>query len=233
MRFRLLRRRLTISAPRMAVRSTLPWPLRWLLGAVVLGFSGALALWAFEFGKEIAGLEQDTRGQLQRLRVEHQRVLSEMTELKSVANTADSLLVAERAAQDQLKEQLKQIEDENRQLRADVAFFDQLIPTADGAGIAVRGLRAQRVAEGVLDWQVLFMQAQRNPPEFNGELEMVVAGTLAGRPWTTKAPAQQVHLRQHLRLEGQLDVPPQAVLKTVTVRLLQSGVVKATLTQRL
>ena len=28
----------------MAVRSTLPWPLRWLLGALVLGFSGALAL---------------------------------------------------------------------------------------------------------------------------------------------------------------------------------------------
>ena len=47
MRFRLLRRRLTISAPRMAVRSTLPWPLRWLLGALVLGFSGALALWEF------------------------------------------------------------------------------------------------------------------------------------------------------------------------------------------
>jgi hypothetical protein len=31
----------------MAVRSALPWPFRWLLGALVLGFSGALALWAF------------------------------------------------------------------------------------------------------------------------------------------------------------------------------------------
>jgi hypothetical protein len=224
---------LTVSAPRMAVRSALPWPLRWLLGAVVLGFSGALALWAFEFGKEIAGLEQDTRGQLQRLRVEHQKVLADMTELKSVANTADSLLVAERAAQDQLKDQLRQLEAENRQLRADLAFFEQLIPAGDDAGIAVRGLRVQRVAEGALDWQVLFMQAQRNPPEFKGELELVVTGTLAGRPWTTQATVQQVSLRQHLRLEGQLDVPPQAVLKTVSVRLLQSGVVKATHTQRL
>ena len=47
MRFRLLRRRLTISAPRVAVRSALPWPLRWLVLALVMGLSGAAALWAF------------------------------------------------------------------------------------------------------------------------------------------------------------------------------------------
>lgn len=50
MRFRLLRRRLTISAPRVAVRSALPWPLRWIMLAVVFGFCAAIALWAFEFG---------------------------------------------------------------------------------------------------------------------------------------------------------------------------------------
>ena len=30
MRWKLLRRRLSISAPRMIVRSHLPWPLRWV-----------------------------------------------------------------------------------------------------------------------------------------------------------------------------------------------------------
>ena len=117
MRLRLLRRRLTVSAPRMAVRSAVPWPFRWLLGAVVLGFSGSLAMWAFEFGKEIAGVEHDTRGQLQRLRVEHQQVLAELADLKSVANTADSLLLAERSTLEQLKQQLRGLEDENRRLR--------------------------------------------------------------------------------------------------------------------
>jgi len=48
MRFRLLRRRLTISAPRVAVRNAMPWPLRWLIIAVVLGLCAAVALWAFE-----------------------------------------------------------------------------------------------------------------------------------------------------------------------------------------
>ena len=40
----------------MSVRSAMPWPIRWILGAVMLGFSAAIGLWAFEFGKGIAGL---------------------------------------------------------------------------------------------------------------------------------------------------------------------------------
>mgnify|MGYP000735789456 CR=1 FL=1 len=61
MRLRLLFRRLTVSAPRMAVRSALPWPFRWAMLAIVLGFCAAIGLWAFEFGKEIAGYT-DKRG---------------------------------------------------------------------------------------------------------------------------------------------------------------------------
>jgi len=44
MRLKLLRRRLSISAPRMIVRSHLPWPLRWAVVALMFGFSAALAL---------------------------------------------------------------------------------------------------------------------------------------------------------------------------------------------
>ena len=71
MRFKLLRRRLSISAPRMIVRSShLPWPLRWAVIALMVGFSAALALWAFEFGKNIAGLDRNATTELQGLRVE-------------------------------------------------------------------------------------------------------------------------------------------------------------------
>lgn len=217
----------------MAVRSTLPWPLRWLLGALVLGFSGALALWAFEFGKEIAGLEQDTRGQLQRLRVEHQQVLAEMSELKSVANTADSLLLAERSAQEQLKQQLRTLEDENRQLSGDLAFFEQLIPGAGTGAIRVRGLRVERTTDTQLSWKVLLMQSERQPPAFSGQMELSLIGTLDGRPWRLDAAPLPVSLRQHVRLEGQVDLPAMAVLKSATVRLMQAGAEKASHTQKL
>ena len=217
----------------MAVRSTLAWPLRWLLGAVVLGFSAALTLWAFEFGKEIAGLEQDTRGQLLRLREEHQKLVSDMSELKTVANTIDSLLLAERSAQEQLKERLRVLEGENARLSTDLAFFEQLIPSTGSGAVHVRGLRVQRDIESGLTWQLLVMQSERQPTEFKGQLHLQLVGTLEGRPWRMEVQPQPLSMRQHLRVEGRVDLPAQVVLKTATVRLMQGGVEMATYTQKL
>ena len=99
MRFRLLRRRLTISAPRMAVRSALPWPFRWAMIAFVFGFCAAIGLWAFEFGKEIAGLDGGAGEELAKLRVEAGKLRQERDQAQSVANTSQTLLTAEKAAQ--------------------------------------------------------------------------------------------------------------------------------------
>ena len=103
MRWKLLRRRLSISAPRMIVRSHLPWPLRWVAVALVFGFSAALALWAFEFGKSIAGLDRDAKAELSLLRVEVAKLRDEREGAQSIANTAESLLKAEKVAQGHLK----------------------------------------------------------------------------------------------------------------------------------
>ena len=94
MRFRLLRRRLTISAPRMSVRSAMPWPVRWLVLAVVFGFCAAVALWAFEFGRSIAGLDAVSREELQRLQSEVDRLREENLQHQAVANTSGIMLVA-------------------------------------------------------------------------------------------------------------------------------------------
>ena len=56
MRLKLLRRRLTISAPRVIVRSHLPWPVRWAAVAVVLGFSAAIALLAIIYVIDLVAL---------------------------------------------------------------------------------------------------------------------------------------------------------------------------------
>src|SRR6218665_2334202 len=102
MRWRLLRRRLSISAPRMAVRSHLPWPLRWAVVGLMLGFSAALAVWAFEFGRDIAGLNQSARRSLdtvRRLEAQLADTQAERDRAQSIANTADSLLKTEKVTQ--------------------------------------------------------------------------------------------------------------------------------------
>ncbi|KQO23837.1 hypothetical protein ASF11_22890 [Acidovorax sp. Leaf76] len=229
MRLRLLRRRLTISAPRVAIRSALPWPFRWLALAVVLGLCAAVALWAFEFGKSIAGLDSISRDELNKMRAELTRLRDAGQEQQTVAHTADSLLIAERAAKENLMAQVRQLEADNRTLREDLGFFEKLIPAAKTEGLAIRSLQAEVLGGMQLRWQVLVIQAARNAPDFNGRLELVLAGTQDGKPWTQTQPAQgqPVQVKQYRRIEGVLDLPPNAVVKTVTARVLEGSTVRA------
>lgn len=229
MRFRLLRRRLTVSAPRVSVRSTLPWPFRWVLGALVLGFSGALALWAFEFGKDIAGLDRNAQEELTQLRREVQILRTDLSEAQSVANTSDSLLITERSTQEQLMMQIRQLQTDNELLRSDLGFFERLIPGSGSDALSIRGLQAERLSPTQLKWQVLMIQASKNAPDFKGALEVTLAGTLAGKPWSARsAPAPQpVLIKGYLRMEGMVDVPAQAVVENVTAKILQGNSVRS------
>ena len=237
MRFRLLRRRLTISAPRMAVRSALPWPFRWAVLAIVLGFCAAIGLWAFEFGKDIAGLERGSKDELLQLRTEVTALRAELAAVKverdeaqSVANTADTLVTAEKASHEKLLAQVKQLEADNRLLRDDLGFFEKLIPAGSVEGLAIRGLQAERTTPTTLKWQTLVMQPGRNTQEFNGRLEITFAGTVNGKPWTATLPdgPLPIKVKQYGRMEGELALPPQVVVKSVSARVLEGAVVRAT-----
>ncbi|ODS93381.1 MAG: hypothetical protein ABS45_02600 [Comamonas sp. SCN 65-56] len=232
MRLRRLRRRFALTGPRLAVRRAMPWPLRWLAAALVLGLSAAVALWAFEFGKSLAGLDAGARQELKYLRTESRDLHAQISRMKEGAIAAESLRVTERAAMDTLAERLRQLEADNRSLRDDLAFFEKLIPASSGKGAAmdIRGLQAELMGGGVqLRWQVLVIQPMRNAPEFKGQLELLLAGLRDGKPWTSDPPAvaRPLQLQQYRRVEGVVQVPERAVVKTVTVRLTQEGSVRA------
>ncbi len=232
MRLRLWRRRLTISAPRMAIRSAVPWPLQWLGVAVVLGLSAVAALWAFEFGRDVAGLDPLSAKELAQLRAENERLRSELLTFGVVANTADSLLTAERAAQAQLVAQIRQLEAQAQTLKHDLAFFEQLLSPGHGADVGVRGVQARRVSPGQVTWRALLVQVAKNPPPFKGGVEVTYQGSLQGAAWTVTESAAQhpVTLRQSLLLEGRSTVPVGAVVKNITVRVLLGSTVKSVLT---
>lgn len=237
MRWKLLRRRLSVSAPRMTVRSHLPWPLRWVVAALVLGFSAALALWAFETGKGIAGLNRNDEQELAQLRVEVERLRAENERSASVANTSESLLKAERAAQEKLAQSVRQLESETQELKTNLAFFERLMP-AGAEGLTVRGLRTDMDVPGRMRFQMLLMQSGKDVGDFSGRYEVTLTGVAANnRPWTG-APLDggrgEVKLRQYARVEGNFSYPPEVTLRSIAVRVLDSrSTVRANHTQRL
>ena len=241
MRFRLLRRRLTISAPRMLVRSAFPWPFRWAVLAIVLGFCAAIGLWAFEFGKDIAGIDGGAKEELVRVREELSALRLEVSGAKeardkaqAIADTAGTLVTAAKAAHMALLTQSKQLEGENRQLKEDLGFFEKLIPSSGGEGLTIRGLQAEVVNGRQVKWQVVVMQSLKNSAEFSATLEVSFTGTLNGKPWSAALPSgsQAIKIRQYGRTEGVFDVPAQVTVKSIAVRVFQGGVVKASQSAR-
>jgi hypothetical protein len=218
MRWKLIRRRLSVNAPRMIVRSHLPWPLRWAVVALIFGFSAAIGLWAFEWGKDIAGLDRDAKAEVAMLRAEVQRLREERDKAQSIANTAESLLRAGAAAQEALAKQLRDAESDNLALKGDLGFFEQLLP-ATGEGLAVRSLQAEVQAPGRLRYQILLMQSGKALPEFSGRYEVTLSGQRDGRPWTLAMPggAKPLQVKQYARVEGLIDHPADAVVKAVQV----------------
>jgi hypothetical protein len=229
MRLKLLRRRLTISAPRMKVRSAMPWPLQWAGAAIVLGFCGAIALWAFDLGKQIAGVDTGLKDEVADLRDDVAKLRLERDRIQSLLNTSGSAMTVERAAQERLVTQVRALEAENRSLREDLGFFEKLIPAAGNETIAIRGLQAEVLAGTQLKWQVLVIQPVKNAPEFRGKLELSVSGTLDGKPWMMPLPGgpQPLQFRQYRRLEGMVDLPPEAVVKNVSARVVEGTAARA------
>jgi hypothetical protein len=237
MRLRLLLRRLTISAPRMSVRSAMPWPLRWAVAAMVLGLCAAIGLWAFEFGRDIAGLDHGTkqeliqmREQMVTMRTELDKAAQERDKAQSIANTAGTLVTAGKASEDRFIEQVKQLQADNQSLRSDLGFFEKLIPSNGVDGVAIRGLQAELQNGKDLKWQVLVIQTSKNAAEFNGRLDLSFSGLLNGKPWSATLPGgpQTLVIKQYGRLEGVFEVPAQVLVKSVVAKVLEGSAIRTT-----
>ena len=219
----------------MAVRSALPWPFRWLVIAIVFGFCASIGLWAFEFGKDIAGLDRGSKEEIVRLRAQISDLQGELDKAKderdkaqSIANTAGTLVTVEKASEEKVLQQIKQLEADNRSLKDDLGFFEKLIPSSGVDGVAIRGLQADLQGDATLKWQVLVIQASKNAAEFNGRLELTLTGTLSGKPWNVMLPQQAVKVRQYGRLEGVFEIPAQVLVRGVSARILEGTAVRAT-----
>jgi hypothetical protein len=217
----------------MAIRSSLPWPIKWVLAAVVLGFCAAIALWAFEFGKDLAGIDQGEKEQLAAIKIEASKLRDERDKAQSIANVSGSLIATEKAMQEKLTQTVKQLETENQSLKDDLGFFERLIPSTTSESFGIRGLQAEVLPTHQLKWQVLVLQSSKNPIEFKGKLEVTVGGILNGKPWTTNlvGGAMPFEVKQYRRLDGLIDLPPQVQVKSVMVKVMDnsaSKVAKAT-----
>ncbi len=239
---RRLRGRFGISAPRVAVRTHVPWYWRLLGAAVVLGVAFALAGLIYDAGRRYAGFDRsETQQELTALREKVASLEADVDRQRSLVDSSDSSLQIERTAQQQLTLQVKRLEAENARLKEDVALFESLAQADAGSqpGVSIHRLRVEPDAAGPGQYRyrmLVSLQGAKREREFSGSLQLVVTVQQEGkvaiinypRPNEADASGFIVNFKHFRRLEGVIRVPDGAVIRRVEARMQQGGATVAT-----
>ena len=241
---RKFRKRFGITAPRVAVRTEVPWYLRWLGYAIVLGVAGAIAFWTYDAGRRFAGFDQDQVEQkLAEAKTELASARSELKRLRAIANAAGSQLAIERTAQERLAQQIRTLEQQDGKLREDLAVFERML-TSDPRGAPALAIYRFEVTPDVLPGEfryrmLLLTSGVQRDRQFKGRLELVVSMTQDGKSAIMKFPQQtnasasdfQLQFKYFRRVEGTFRVAPNAKVESVQVRVFEGSSDQARATQ--
>jgi hypothetical protein len=235
-RFSKLRQRFGIAAPKVSVRTHVPWYLRWLGIMVMLAFSAALALWMYDAGRRFAGFDRsEVEQELSAARSELAKTHEELGRLRAIANAADSKVSIERTAQQKLAQQSRGLEQENARLREELAIFESMLSadTASAAPISVLRFKVEPdMLPGEFRYRVLLLAAgPRRGKDFEGRLELVVNQTEGGRSAMIMVPGQgqsdnsafRLGFKHFQRVDGTFRVDPKAKVVSVQVRVYENG----------
>lgn len=234
--WRKVRQRFGIAAPHVAVHSLVPWYLRWLGVALLLGLSAASAAWIYDAGRRFAGFDRnEVETELSTVKHEFVQAQAELEKLRAVANAADSRLAIERTTQQKLAQQIRSLEQDNARLREELGTLDTMLNSEARSGTSLSIYRFKvepDVLPGEYRYRLLLVTpSSRREREFNGRLELVVNLTENGRnammvfPETGDAEASAFRLsfKYFRRVEGTFRVNPKAKVENVQARIYENG----------
>ena len=195
--------------------------------ALIVGVS----TFTYQLGGTISGTAP-AKEQLSQLKEQVEKLDSEREKLSSTANSADSELNIERSTQKQLAEQVQALTAENNKLKEDLAFFENLIPNSGGPeGLHIGAFKADTSNKTQVQYRVLVMQGGKNVQDFVGELQFQLTVVDNGKTATLTLPDTKnddaaklkLSFKYYQRVEGTLNVPEGAVIKSVQARILDKG----------
>src|SRR6516164_752102 len=230
---RRVRQTFGISAPRMAVRTHLSW--RWKAPALIalLLIPAGMWWWGFDFGQFLSGFNRGAVEQRQeKLEAEAATASQENAKLRARAAELESDLNVTRGAQATLSKQALDLQNENSQMKEELAFLRTLFSESGKPGaFAIQRLAAERERDGLYHFSMLVVRGGKPIDDFNGQLSLSASVVVAGhtsmlilpddQPET--APSLKLQFKYYQRIEGSFRVPPGAQVKSLQARVLEAG----------
>lgn len=199
-----IKRHYGATAKRVAVRSQRPWYWRWVLPAVLISLGYLLAYWQFTGGSKQA---------MQILRQENQL-------LRINAVRSERKLQVARAAQTNLAQELKVLQDESMRLKEDVAFYKNILSdNADEGELKFHSFRLSKTADPRrYNYYILLTHSPgRNKKAMQGQIQFTLITSQGAKTALmvlpkdgAESPNIKVDFKYYQRLEGSVRVAEAA-----------------------
>jgi len=231
LKLRRFRRRFGIMAPRVVVRSHVPWHWMALAGAFLLLLIVTL-VWSFMQQNEAGAMGHEITTLREQLQAQREELLT----LRSTAGTEQNVVNMERAAQQQLLNRVQGLERENASLKEDILLFERLIPVlGEEAAVRIENFRLTSEGRGRYRYRLLLaFQPSKQAPDFHGRLQLAVVFVQAGKEQHLVLPAAReggadyrIDLKNFLRREGVVELPEGAQIKSIEARIMLGDTLKA------
>ena len=228
-----IKRRYGIAAPRVAVRTHVPWYWRALVLAAGGGVMIGIGWLTYDLGRQYAGFDNsEAQREIEHLQDLNSKLQDENAKLGTAVAAAERQLQIGIAMHGNLSGQISTLTDENALLKEDLAFFQTLMASGgDPGGISVNRFRVQPdVLPGEYRYRVLIAQSRQRVTDFRGRLQFIVDLDRDGKSEVmsipngeTEAQAYNLSFKFYQRVEGTFLVPLGAVIRKVQVRVMETG----------
>ncbi len=230
-----IKRKFSISAPRLAVRPHVPWYVRWAITLPFIVAAGGMVWWAYDSGLELAGFHRGlAEKELDGLRDRVAFLEAENSKLANQVASYERQAQIEQSAMQETSNQVKSLNEENVRLKEDLSFFQNLPLTAGReADLSIHRLKVEADSlPGEYHCRLLLVQnVQQRGKEFQGSLQLLVNGEQDGKKVVLQFPqenspevaASQLGFKYYQRVDRVFKIPPDMRLESVQVRVFEKG----------
>ena len=238
---RQIKRKFSISAPRLAVRPHVPWYVRWAIALPIVLAAGGVVWWAYDAGLALAGFHRgQTERELAQLREQVAVLKSENIKLASQAASFERQAQIEHAANTETFKQLKGLNEENTRIQEDLAFFQNLSLSGGREGeLSIHRFKIEHdTLPGEYRYRLLLVRSgQLRAKEFQGNLQLLVNAQHDGKKTVVVFPqegavpkstaedaAYKLNFKYYKRVEHSFRLPPDMSVESVQVRVFERGI---------
>ncbi|MFZ5523070.1 MAG: DUF6776 family protein [Pseudomonadota bacterium] len=196
----------------------------------------AMAWWAYDSGLEFAGFHRgETEEEIARLREQVAKLQAENAQLSDQVAKSERQIQIEQASNRETANQLKNLSDENAHLQEDLVFFQNLTATRGKEGeLGVHRLKLERdKMPGEYHLRMLLVQSGQRAKKFSGNFQLVATVRENGVVTTHVFPQEssgnaqfQLSFKYYQRIEQSIQLPPDAELESVQVRIFEQGAIE-------